>query len=170
LGATEAQGETLAGTGTTNGNITNDPATWPTGDRIWDCVRAVAIQEGYPNGPGAAPFNLNNPGDLGPGDEHGQATAGKAEFHGGSSIIHFATALGGFTACYTKISNMLAGKSSVYGSNWTLRQIGAKWAADPNWAAGVARTLGIDPNVSGFADYVNGACGGSCACCCCQNG
>jgi len=29
-----------------NCGITNDAATWPTGDKIWDVCRAIAIAEG----------------------------------------------------------------------------------------------------------------------------
>lgn len=135
--------------------ITNDPSTWPSGDRIWEIAHAIAMQEGFNRGPGFAPFDLNNPGDLSPGDENGQATVGAPEFHGGSSIIHFATPEGGFSALYTKIARIVAGGSVVYGQKWTLRQIGAKWAGDRNWPDGVGSLLGINPDREGFYSYVN---------------
>lgn len=139
-----------------NQNITNDPATWPTGDRIWDICRAIAKQEGYSRGPGAAPYNLNNPGDLSPGDEHGRATAGTAEWHGGSYVIHFATAYDGWMALYAKVTNIVLGNSRTYSQQWSIRQIGAKWAGDPGWPNGVARNLGVNPDSDGFYSYVQG--------------
>ena len=43
--------------------ITNDPATWPTGDRSWDLARAIAQTEGASIA-GSVPDRLNNPGDI----------------------------------------------------------------------------------------------------------
>lgn len=126
--------------------ITEKPDTWPTGDAIWDICRAVAQAEGYNAGRGAAPFDLNNPGDLSPGDEHGQATAGAAEFHGGSYIIHFATPADGWQALYAKFSNIVNGSSKVYGADWSWSQVGQTYAADPQWALHVATLLGVDPS------------------------
>lgn len=125
---------------------------WPSGDRIWDVCRAVAQHEGYGKA-GDAPTNLNNPGDLSPGDEHGYATGGPAEFHGGSYIIHFATADDGWGALYAKFSNIVNGISRVYSADWTWPQIGQEYAADPNWGAAVAALLGVDPT-STLNDYV----------------
>lgn len=131
------------------------PDTWPSGDRIWDVCRAIAHAEGF-DVSGKAPQKLNNPGDLSPGDEHGFATAGLAEYHGGSYVIHFATAQDGWNALYAKFSNISDGSSRVYQADWTWLQIGAKYASDPNWGNHVAAALGVDPN-STFADYVGGA-------------
>jgi hypothetical protein len=139
----------------TQSGITTDPNTWPSGDAIWDICRAIAQAEGY-NTNGAA-FQLNNPGDLSPGDEHGYATAGAAEFHGGSNIIHFATAADGWNALYTKVSNIVTGKSKVYLQTWTIAQVASKWAGNSGaWAANVARVLNLDANTDTFAGYVNG--------------
>jgi hypothetical protein len=135
--------------------ITTDPNTWPGGDAIWDICRAIAKAEGYDTN-GAA-FQLNNPGDLSPGDEHGFTTAGAAEFHGGSNIIHFATAADGWNACYVKVRNIVNGTSKVYGQNWTISQIAGKWAGNSAaWAANVARVLGLNADADTFAGYVNG--------------
>jgi hypothetical protein len=134
--------------------ITFDPNTWPSGNKIWDICRAIAEAEGYDTD-GAA-FHLNNPGDLSPGDEHGFPTIGPAEFHDGSYIIHFATALDGWNALFQKVSNIVEGKSKVYGQYWTITQIASKYAGDSaNWAKNVGAILGIDPNSQGFYDYVN---------------
>lgn len=131
------------------------PSTWPTGDRIWDVCRAIAHAEGY-DVAGTAPANLNNPGDLSPGDEHGYATAGPAEFHGGSYIIHFATPQDGWGALYAKFSNIANGDSTVYQADWSWEQIGQTYASDPNWGAHVAAALGVDPS-STLNDYLGGA-------------
>jgi hypothetical protein len=48
------------------GEITSDPSTWPTGSRIWDIARAIAIAEGA-NVEGSNPDRLNNPGDISDG-------------------------------------------------------------------------------------------------------
>jgi len=134
--------------------ITQDPASWPAGDRVWDVCRAVAMAEGFNDGPGHAPFDLNNPGDLSPGDEAGQATAGPAEFHDGSHIIHFATAAGGFQALYHKFYDAAAGVSRVYDPAMTWEQIGSLYAGDAgDWIRNVTGFLGVDPG-STLGDYV----------------
>ncbi len=149
-----------SGASTTSGGnflmpaITQEPETWPAGDRIWDICRAVALAEGYNLGPGHAPFDLNNPGDLSPGDEAGFATAGPSQFHGGSQVIHFATAHDGWQALYQKFSNIASGRSSVYSAEMSWEQIAALYAGDSaNWVRNVTETLGVDPGAS-LSDYV----------------
>jgi hypothetical protein len=135
-------------------NITQDPATWPAGDRIWDICRAVALAEGYNRGPGAAPFDLNNPGDLSPGDEGGFPTAGAPHPHGGSYVIHFATANDGWQALYYKFRNIASGASTVYSPGWSWAQIAALYAGDAaSWLRNVTTALGVDP-ASSLASYV----------------
>jgi hypothetical protein len=129
----------------------SQPNTWPSGDRIWNCCRAIAFAEGY-NVVGSNPANLNNPGDL----SDGAATYG-SEFHSGSNITKFPDAVTGWSWLYTKIQNAAAGRSSVYDPSMSWREIGAKWAP-PNaeiWAANVATALGVDAD-SSLGDYVNG--------------
>jgi hypothetical protein len=136
------------------GNITEDPGTWPSGDRVWDVCQAIARAEGYNVGPGAAPFDNNNPGDLGPGDEHGFPTIGEAGYHGGSFILHFATAADGWNALYQKMRNVAAGSSSVYSADWSWGQIADVYAGDAaDWLRNVTRALGVDPG-SSLRDYV----------------
>lgn len=132
-------------------SISNNPSTWPTGDLIWTVAQAIARQEGY-TGQGNAPFRYNNPGDLGKGDEHGQLVAGYVTLPDGEQLIYFATPEAGWNALYTKLSNILNGASSVYTADMSWAQIGYKWAADPNWAKGVASFLGVDPN-SSFSSF-----------------
>jgi hypothetical protein len=128
-----------------------NPATWPSGNRIWDCCRAIAYAEGY-NQPGSNPANLNNPGDI----SDGASTFG-SEFHSGSNITKFPDANTGWQWLYTKISRAASGRSAVYSSSMTWYEIGTKWAP-PNalvWANNVAANLGVDVN-STLGDYVNG--------------
>jgi hypothetical protein len=141
---------------TNSNSITPDPRTWPMGDRIWDVCRAIAFAEGYNQGPGAAPFELNNPGDLSPGDEWGMQTAGAAEFHGGSRVIHFATAADGWNALHRKIANIASGNSEVYSADWSWSRIGETYAGDSeNWSRNVAAALGVSVD-STLAEYLEG--------------
>lgn len=129
--------------------VASDPSTWPTGNRIWDCCRAIAVAEGY-NVVGSNPANLNNPGDI----SDGASTYG-SEFHSGSSITKFPDAVTGWQWLYTKLNNAANGKSTVYDPSMSWNEIGAIWAP-PNatvWAANVARQLGVDVD-SSLGDYV----------------
>lgn len=130
--------------------ITNDPNTWPSGNRIWDVCRAIAFAEGYDRGIGTAPYDLNNPGDISDGKNlYGY------EHHSGSDITHFPTASIGWQWLYIKISNIVNGKSSSYGKDWTIVQIAHTWAGNwQNWAANVANRLGVSISTK-LSDYVN---------------
>jgi hypothetical protein len=137
------------------GTITKDQNTWPRGDKLWNVCRAIAVAEGYDKGPGTPPFDLNNPGDLSPGDEGGCPTAGPAEFHGGSRIIHFATPTDGWNALRAKIQRIADGHSRVYRPVWSWQKIASVYAGDSaNWARNVAHALGVDVN-SSLKDYLD---------------
>jgi hypothetical protein len=124
-------------------NITNDPSTWPAGDRIWDVCRAIAIAEGA-NIAGSAPDRYNNPGDLSKGDEHRQAFTGYTILPDGELLIQFATKMAGWTALYSKISRIVQGQSSVYSTSMTWTQFAEKYAGSSlAWAANVTRQLGV---------------------------
>lgn len=134
--------------------ITEDPRTWPNGDAIGNVCHAIALAEGYNLGPGHAPYDCNNPGDLSPGDEHGFATAGPAQWHGGSYVIHFRTAQDGWGALRAKFDAIAGGRSAVYSPDWSWEQIGAVYAgAAENWVRNVTEYLGVDPG-SSLRDYV----------------
>ncbi len=141
--------------GTLTGSpITNDPSTWPGSDKVWNICAAVAIAEGY-NELGSVPYSLNNPGDLSPGDEDGQSVCGNPQAHSGSAIIVFCTAESGWTALYTKFTNIIAGRSSVYASSLTWAQVGKIYAGDSaSWITNVTNYLGVDPS-STPAQYIN---------------
>lgn len=144
----------------TGAPITQDQSTWPGASvqypngRVWDICTAVALAEGFNQGPGTAPYNLNNPGDLSPGDEDGQPTAGPAQAHGGSEIIFFATVENGFIALYNKFSNIVNGSSTVYPKTLTWTQVAQKYAGNSDaWVANVTNYLGVSPS-STPAQYV----------------
>jgi hypothetical protein len=130
-------------------HVTNDPKTWPSGDKLWDCCRAIAYAEGY-NVVTAVPYLLNNPGDLSDGaDKFG------AEFHSGSHVTHFPDALTGWSWLYAKLQNAVNGNSAVYDPSMSWREIGVKWAGNAAvWSANVAARLGVDVD-SSLGDYVN---------------
>jgi hypothetical protein len=136
----------------TGSPITNDPATWPGAQpaypngAVWDICTAVALAEGFNQGVGTAPYDLNNPGDLSPGDEAEQATAGPAQYHGGSNIIFFATVEGGFVALYDKFFRIVSGNSKVYPASWTWAQVAKEYAGNSAaWLKNVTGYLGVDP-------------------------
>lgn len=141
----------------TGSAITNNASTWPGSDNYWNICAAVALAEGYNQGQGVAPYDLNNPGDLSPGDENGQATCGSAQYHGGSNVIFFCTAEGGWAALRQKFINIVTGASSVYGSDDSWSTVASKYAGNSSaWLNNVTSYLGVDPS-STPADYVNGA-------------
>lgn len=138
-----------------NCNITSDPSTWPSGDRVWSVCQAIAFAEGA-NVPGSVPDASNNPGDLSKGDEWGQDVTGYDTTADGENLILFSTKQGGWQALYDKINNIASGKSSVYSADWTWQQIAAKYAANSgDWASNVASELGVS-ETSTLAEYVNG--------------
>lgn len=158
--AAQASGDPTNTTGTANAQsdqsltgayITSSPATWPGSTptypdaACWNICAAVAMAEGYNVGPGTAPYDLNNPGDLSPGDEAGQAVAGPPQVHGGSSIINFATAEAGWVALYVKFDNVRHGRSKAYPATWTWVQVATKYAGDSAaWLSNVTSYLGVD--------------------------
>lgn len=129
--------------------VPSNPSTWPSGDRIWDCCRAIAYAEGY-NVAGSNPATLNNPGDISDG-----ATTYGFETHAGSNITKFPDAATGWRWLWSKLNNAATGNSSVYDPSMSWNEIGALWAP-PNagvWASNVAGALGVDPD-SSLGDYV----------------
>lgn len=130
--------------------VSTDRTTWPVGNKIWDCCRAVAIAEGY-NVSGSNPSRLNNPGDISDGaSEYG------SEQHSGSNVTSFPSPQLGWQWLYTKIQRAASGQSSVYDPSMSWSEIGALWAP-PNadvWASNVTAALGVDPD-SSLGDYVN---------------
>lgn len=112
--------------------ITNNPSTWPTGNRLWDVARAIATAEGA-NVPGSNPDRLNNPGDL----SDCFADFGGEE-HSGSSVTHFPDKQTGWDTLYHKLDRIRLGKSTVYRPSDTWAQLARKWAG--NWEPWLATT------------------------------
>lgn len=134
------------------GQITHDPASWPTGDKVWDVCHAIALAEGA-NIAGDNPDMLNNPGDLSKGDEHGQAVSGYQTLSDGEVAIQFQTKEGGWAALYTKIDNIRLGISLSYRPGWTWARVAQTYAGDSaDWVASVTRELGVSPNDT-FGSY-----------------
>jgi hypothetical protein len=135
--------------------ITSNPATWPSGDKVWDVCRAIAFAEGA-NVANTAPDRLNNPGDLSRGDEHGQPVIGYVTLQDGEDAIQFASKEAGWTALYTKMANAAQGLSSVYSPAMTWRQVAQKYAANSAvWLANVTGLLGVSPD-SRYGDFFLG--------------
>ena len=132
------------------GEITSDPSTWPTGSKIWDIARAIAIAEGA-NVSGSNPDRLNNPGDI----SDGASTYG-SEAHSGSNVTTFPDKETGWSWLHNKLENIALGKSHVFSVSLTWTEFAQKYAGSwQNWVSNVTRELGVDPN-STFGDYVNG--------------
>jgi hypothetical protein len=130
--------------------ITNDPDTWPSGDRVWDVCRAIATAEGaYEEN--SNPDKLNNPGDISDG-----LTKFRSEFHSGSHITNFPDKQTGWQWLYSKIDNAASGKSHVYSADWTWTQFAKQYAADwQNWLNNVTSYLEVSPE-DVWSDYING--------------
>jgi hypothetical protein len=105
---------------------------WPD-ERVRRIAAAIAIAEGYWV-PGSIPNLRNNPGDL-TDPNTGQ-------------IRTFASADEGWKALYRHIERILAGESSIYPADGTIRQIARIYTATEQdaWAQNVARALGVSPD------------------------
>ena len=127
--------------------ITNDPSTWPTGNKIWDAARAIALAEGA-NIAGSNPDRLNNPGDISDGyNVYG------GESHSGSNITQFPTKTAGWQELYNKLNRIVNGDSAVYSPDFTWNQIAQKWAGDwENWVTNVTDALNLSPD-DRFGDF-----------------
>lgn len=122
--------------------ITHDPATWPSGDRLWKICHAIAIAEGYDQ-EGSNPHRLNNPGDI----SDWVKTYG-SEFHTGSNITHFPTPELGWEKLRGKLQDIMDGHSHVFTPGMTWYEIAKHWAP-PNWQIwgdNVSLSLNVDPN------------------------
>lgn len=130
------------------GGITNDPATWPTGDSIWNVCQAIALAEGAEIA-GSNPDRLNNPGDISDG-----ATTYGFENHSGSAITTFPDKPTGWNALYNKIKNAFVDRqSSVYSPDMTWQEFAQTYAGDSeNWMNNVTSQLGVK-STDAVGDY-----------------
>lgn len=129
-------------------HLTNDPNTWPTGDRVWDVCRAIAYAEGA-HIAGSVPDRFNNPGDISDGAKQFSQT-----FTFGSNVTMFPDKATGWQWLYSKVFNMASGQSSVFRPDMTWTQVAQKWAGNwQNWVNNVTAHLGVSPN-STVNDYI----------------
>lgn len=127
--------------------ITYDESTWPSGDKIWNICRAIAVAEGA-NKQGSNPDRLNNPGDI----SDGAGTFG-FENHSGSNITTFPDKDTGWKWLYRKINNILLGNSNVYTTDMTWTQFAQKYAGNwQPWVEIVTGRLGVTPDEK-IGDY-----------------
>ena len=130
----------------TGAAITNDPSTWPGASSeypdgpCWNICAAIAFAEGYNEGAGYVPYDLNNPGDI----SDGAATFGSA-LHSGSQVTTFPTAETGWQYLYSKVEAWRNGTSAVYaGKTWA--QVATIYAGNSAaWLNNVTTYLGVDP-------------------------
>lgn len=121
--------------------ITFDPATWPTGDKIWDVCRAIAKAEGA-NVEGSNPDRLNNPGDISDG-----AHLYGSEQHSGSAVTHFPDKVTGWHWLYAKIERAKDGDSHTFSPYMTWAMFAHKYAVKwVPWLHTVTDTLGVGPD------------------------
>jgi hypothetical protein len=129
--------------------ITADPETWPKSDKLWLLCCACANAEGYQRGPGAVPFDLNNPGDI----SDGRKTFGSSR-HDGSEVTQFPTAEIGWQWLREKWERIVNGRSEVYPASWSFREVAREWAGDSDaWLHNVTQYLGVSAD-SIPAEYV----------------
>jgi hypothetical protein len=116
-----------------------DKATWPSGDKIWDFCRAIAIAEGYGVDLHNTPTSHHNPGDLSPQD-----TGYPGEFHGGSTVSQMPNDEAGWSALRHKLNRIVEGKSNTFSLEMTFVQFAHKYAEDwQPWVDNVCRELKV---------------------------
>lgn len=97
-------------------------------------AEGIAFAEGF-GLPGAIPTVANNPGDL--------VLPGWSPTLG-AGIAVFDSPDYGWYRLYRQLAMIVSGGSDYYYLDMSVREMGLTWAGgDPNWAANVARHLGI---------------------------
>ena len=123
---------------------------------------AIATQEGY-GPPGNIATRANNPGDLSTNNPNpssyivagdGVHIAVYPDIQTGQAALesYLSGIANGTNPTYNAYAQSLGLPNSTY---LTLAQVGAKYAGDPNWAAGVAKYASVSPNDS-FAGIAGG--------------
>src|SRR5271156_2042201 len=115
---------------------------------------AIAKAEGF-YVDGSGPQRAKNPGDL---TDDGDVGNGFIETSGpmGAKITIYSTVEDGWAALTKKVARMLNGASHVYTLDMTLLEVGMKYAGSAEWAANVAKQLGVDTRMT-LAEYVASA-------------
>lgn len=112
---------------------------------------AIAHAEGF-YVEGSVPQRAKNPGDL---TDDGDVGNGFIQTSGpmGARITVYSTVEDGWNALNKKVARMLNGASHVYTLDLTIMEVGMKYAGSAEWAANVAKHLGVDTRTT-LADYV----------------
>ena len=114
----------------------------PTEQKVFD---AISLAEGW-GIPSAIPTRANNPLDI---TYVGQTLDGDTGQRLGAGIIVFDTIENGTKAGYAQVRRMLSGTDSLWPSELTLTQVGARYANDAvSWPANVASQLGVGINAT----------------------
>ena len=109
---------------------------------ILKLARAIAKAEGF--------YVLNSVGNRAhnPGyiTDEGDVGFGTVETKGpfGAKITIYPDDAAGWAALYKKIRRMLSGASHTYTLNLSVMEVALKWSGDPDWAANVAREMGVE--------------------------
>lgn len=104
---------------------------------------AIATAEGW-YVQGSIPQQANNPGDLADPNFSLNLSGDTGQRIGSAGIVVFDSAQSGWQALYNQVNLMLSGNSGVYSPSMTIAQVGQIYSGgDPNWAANVAKALGV---------------------------
>jgi hypothetical protein len=111
-------------------------------------AKGIATQEGYgktnPNGTPTRPTRNNNPGDIKSSNSTNPLKADGSRLYPVDDQNHiiYPSVDVGSAALQHQVNLMLTpGANSHFNPDMTIAQVGKLYAADPNWAAGVAKTI-----------------------------
>lgn len=127
----------------------------PTDPVTLSLAAAIGLQEGY-NVPGKIPNVNRNPGDI---KDNGQNNPNGYPVDSFGHIIYPTDQIGQAALAH-QAAHILNQNSNVYNGDptvVTLADVGRKYAADPNWANGVAKALGLSSADVTMADLASGA-------------
>jgi hypothetical protein len=105
-------------------------------------AHAIAKAEGFYRA-GTIPNRLHNPGDI--RALRGTRYPGQVGLNKHGYVI-FRNDRAGWQALYHQIDKIIAGESTHYNVDMTLRQLSRKYATSSTWVKNVSRTLGVTPD------------------------
>jgi len=112
--------------------------------RTQDLAKAIARTEGFYKA-GTIPNRLHNPGDI--RARRGTHFPGQVGLNKRGYVV-FRNDAAGWAALYHQIDKMIAGESTYYTVNMTLKQFSRKYATSPVWAKNMARFLQVTPSTT----------------------